>query len=252
MEIIVCATKSEMGRLAAAAGADAIRRAIAATGEATIILATGSSQFEMLDALLNEPIEWGSVTGFHLDEYAGLPMAHPASFRRYLKERFLDKIPEPLRAFHFINGEGDCAAECRRLNALITGHTIAVAFAGIGENGHLAFNDPPADFETKSSYLVVDLDEACRRQQFGEGWFPTLADVPGQAISMSIPQILLSQEILCCAPDARKAQPVLATVEGPVTPLVPASALQTHPRTTLYLNSESAALLSPETLQTYG
>ncbi len=244
MEIIICETKQELGQKAASEGAEAIRRALAEHGEVSIILATGASQFEMLDVLAaTEGIAWGRVTGFHLDEYAGLSLSHPASFRRYLQERFLDKLPRPLRAFHFINGEGDCAEECRRLNGIIGGHPICVAFAGIGENGHLAFNDPPADFETETPYLVVDLDDACRRQQLGEGWFPTLEDVPRQAISMSIRQILKSEKIVCCAPDARKAEPVRATLEGPVTPLVPASALQRHPGTTLYLDAASAALL---------
>ena len=243
MEVIVVDTKVELGRRAARAGADAIRRAIARDGEAGVILATGASQFETLAVLAEEDVDWGRVTGFHLDEYAGMPMTHPASFRRYLQERFLDKLPTPLRAFHFINGEGDCQAECRRLGGLIAPHVLCVAFVGIGENGHLAFNDPPADFETEAPYLVVTLDEDCRRQQLGEGWFPTLADVPTQAISMSIRQILKSQEIICCAPDARKARPVQATVEGPVTPMAPASILQIHPQTRLYLNSESASLL---------
>lgn len=213
-------------------------------GEANIILATGASQLETLDVLAaTEGIAWGRVTGFHLDEYAGLPLSHPASFRRYLQERFLDKLPQPLAAFHFINGEGDCAGECRRLNGIIGGRPIRLAFVGIGENGHLAFNDPPADFETETPYLVVDLDDACRRQQLGEGWFPTLEDVPRQAISMSIRQILKAEKIVCCAPDARKARPVQATLEGEVTPLVPASALQRHPDTTMFLDAASAALL---------
>jgi glucosamine-6-phosphate deaminase len=244
MEVIICETKQDMGRKAASVGAETIRRALQERGEANIILATGASQFEVLDALAaSEGIDWSRVTGFHLDEYAGLPLPHPASFRRYLRERFLDNLPQPLRAFHFINGEGDCAAECRRLNPIIAGHPIALAFVGIGENGHLAFNDPPADFETETPYLVVDLDDACRRQQLGEGWFPTLEDVPKQAISMSIQQILKSQKILCAAPDERKARPVQATLEGPVTPLVPASALQRHPDTTMYLDRASASLL---------
>lgn len=237
-------TKLELGQKAAAVGAEMIRRTIAQDGQASIIVATGASQFEMLDALTaSEGIEWGKVTGFHLDEYAGLPMSHPASFRRYLKERFLDKLPEPLRAFHFINGEGDYADECRRLGGIIADHQIALAFVGIGENGHLAFNDPPADFETEDAYIVVDLDEACRRQQLGEGWFPTFESVPTQAISMSIRQIMKSKRIICSAPDTRKAEPVQATLEGPVTPLVPASILQHHPDTIMYLDSASAALL---------
>jgi glucosamine-6-phosphate deaminase len=245
MEIVICETKQELGRKAATAGAETLRQALDAKRDATIIVATGMSQFEMLAELVVAPnIAWDKVTVFHLDEYVGLPESHPASFRRYLRERFVSQLPTPPRAFHAINGEGDCAAECRRLNALIADREIAVAFIGIGENGHLAFNDPPADFETEEPYLVVNLDEACRRQQLGEGWFPTLDDVPKQAISMSIPQILKSQTIVCSAPDARKAKAIQGAVEGPITPQVPASILQRHPNTRLYLDRASASLLS--------
>lgn len=244
MQVIIRDTKEELGRMAADAGAEAIRRAIHDSGAASVILATGASQFAVLAALAAAPdLDWGRVTGFHLDEYAGMPMSHPASFRRYLKERFLDALPRPLAAFHFINAEGQCQEECRRINALIADHPIAVAFVGVGENGHLAFNDPPADFGTEEPYIVVDLDEDCRRQQLGEGWFPTLADVPRRAISMSIRQILKSEAILCTAPDARKARPIQAALEGPVTPDVPASILQRHAQTTVYLDPASAALL---------
>lgn len=247
MQVIIENTKLEIGRRAAADGAEAIRRAITRNGAANIILATGVSQFEMLAALAaTNGMDWSRVSGFHLDEYAGMDISHPASFRRYLKERFLDQLPQPLRAFHFINGAGDCRAECERLGELIARHPIDAAFVGIGENGHLAFNDPPADFEAEQPYIVVDLDEACRRQQLGEGWFSTLEDVPTQAISMSIRQILKSETIFCTVPDARKAQPVQAALEGPVTPDVPASALQRHPKTTLYLDTASAARLRRE------
>ena len=243
MEIVIENTKQELGQKAARAGAEAIRHTIREQGTANIILATGASQFEMLGALVKEEIDWSAVTAFHLDEYAGMPISHPASFRRYLKERFVEKLPRPLRAFYWINGEGDLAAECRRLNAIIARHPIAVAFIGVGENGHLAFNDPPADFETEAPYIVVNLDEACRRQQLGEGWFPTLEDVPRQAISMSIRQILKSERIVCTVPERRKAQAAQAAVEGPVTPQAPASILQQHPRTTLFLDHDSASLL---------
>ena len=244
MHVIVSETKPEMGRRAARDGAEKIRRAIADRGAANIILATGMSQFEMLAELVAAPdIDWSRVTAFHLDEYIGMPITHPASFRKYLKERFVEQLPQPLAAFHYINAEGDGVAECRRLSEIIAAHPIDVAFVGIGENGHLAFNDPPADFETDEPYLVVNLDEACRRQQLGEGWFPTLDDVPKQAISMSIRQILKSGAILCTVPDARKAEAVRASLEGPVTPDVPASVLQRHADTTVYLDSASAALL---------
>jgi glucosamine-6-phosphate deaminase len=240
-------SKTEMGRLAASDGAQHIRKAIADRGHANIILATGASQFEMLSALTEEAdIAWPNVSVFHLDEYVGMPVTHPASFRRYLKERFVEKLPAALAAFHFIDAEDDCSTECRRLGEVIREHPIDVAFVGIGENGHLAFNDPPADFDTRDPYLVVDLDEACRHQQHGEGWFETLDDVPRQAVSMSIRQIIDSRAIVCTVPDERKAQAVRDTVAGPVTPNVPASILQQHEQAVLYLDRAAASMLSDE------
>ena len=246
MTIDISEAKSELGAKAAAEGAAALREALKRDGAATIIVATGVSQFEMLSHLTQAPgIAWGKVTAFHMDEYVGLPVTHPASFRRYLRERFVSALPEPLAAFHEINGDGDAdqAAECECLKRLIAGRRIAVCFAGIGENGHLAFNDPPADFDTEEPYLVVELDEACRKQQSGEGWFPTLDDVPKQAISISIRQILKSDRIIVSAPDARKAQAVRNCCAGPVSNLAPASILQTHDGATIYLDTASAALL---------
>ena len=245
MEVVISDTKVEGGRGAAEQGAQILRDALAGGRAATMIVATGVSQFEMLAELVRAPgIDWGRVTAFHLDEYVGLPVTHPASFRKYLRERLIAALPKPLAAFHEINGEGDPQAECSRLKALITGKRIAVAFVGIGENGHLAFNDPPADFETEEPYIVVELDEACRRQQLGEGWFPDLASVPSRAISMSIRQILKSERIICTVPDARKAVAVKNCLEGPVSPNAPASILQTHTSTTIYLDHDSASLLS--------
>jgi len=247
VKVLVSPNKDEMGRQAAADGAVLIREAIAKQGSATIIVATGASQFEMLSALIEEPdIDWAKVTGFHLDEYTGMPITHPASFRKYLKERFVEKIA--LGTFNYVNGEGldgngDVAAECARLDKLISEQTVDVAFVGIGENGHLAFNDPPADFETEKPYLIVDLDEACRKQQLGEGWFPTLDDVPLQAVSMSVRQIMKSKHIVCTVPDERKAKAVQGTVEGPVSNKVPASILQQHDAMTLYLDEPAAGLL---------
>jgi glucosamine-6-phosphate deaminase len=244
MQIVVCDTKQDLGAQAAEAGAELLRETITARGRANIVVATGASQFEMLEALTSTwGVDWSCVTAFHLDEYLGMPMSHPASFRRYLKERFVDRLPQKLAAFHYIDGEQDAAAECARLGAIIAAHPIDAAFIGIGENGHLAFNDPPADFETDAAYIVVGLDEACRRQQLGEGWFPSLEAVPTQAISMSIRQILSARQIICSVPDGRKAAAVAAAVEGPVTPGVPASILQQHAGTTLYLDRDSAAHL---------
>lgn len=244
MKIEIFPTRTEAGERAAADGAALIRQVIADRGTANIILATGASQFEMLAALVQAPnIDWARVTVFHLDEYAGMPIDHPASFRKYLKERFVDKLPMPIGAFHYVNAEGDLSAECARLGEIIRRHPVDVAFIGIGENGHIAFNDPPADFETDEPYIAVELDEACRRQQMGEGWFPTLDDVPRHAISMSVRQILKSCEIICTVPDERKANAVQKSVEGPITPDVPASVLQTHAKTTLYLDQPAASLL---------
>jgi glucosamine-6-phosphate deaminase len=249
MEIVISDTKAEAGQRAAAQGAQILRDALAGGGEATIILATGASQFDVLADLVRAPgIDWGRVTAFHLDEYVGMPVTHGASFRKYLRERFLAAVPEPPAWFHEIDGEApDPQAECARLNGLIAGRHIAVAFVGIGENGHLAFNDPPADFETEEPYIVVELDEACRRQQLGEGWFPDLAAVPTRAISMSIRQIMKSERIICTVPDTRKAVAVKNCLDGPVSPNAPASILQTHTGTTVYLDPGSASLLSRRT-----
>jgi glucosamine-6-phosphate deaminase len=244
MNVIIAADKQSLGQRASRDGALLLRAALAQRGHANIILATGASQFETLAGLLREPdIAWHRVTVFHLDEYVGLPITHPASFRKYLWERFHKQLPVPLRAFHYVDAETDPASECARLSALIVQNPIDVAFVGIGENGHLAFNDPPADFTTDEPYLVVILDEACRRQQQGEGWFATFDDVPKRAISMSCRQIMKSAHIVCSVPDRRKAKAVQGTVQGPVTPDVPASILQNHPSTTLYLDPESASLL---------
>lgn len=245
MEIQILPDRQSMGAAAAEAGAQFIRNCQQQGEAVNLILATGASQFEMLASLVHQPgIDWSRITCFHLDEYIGLPMTHPASFRKYLKERFVDQLPGPLAAFHFVDGENDPLAECERLAGLISDVTINVAFVGIGENGHLAFNDPPADLNTEKPYLVVELDEACRNQQFGEGWFDSLDEVPRKAISMSIRQILKADRIICTVPDERKAQAVRNSVEGPVTPDVPASVLQQHPATKLFLDSASASLLS--------
>lgn len=234
-----------MGSQAAHDGAKALIDAVERNnGHASIIVATGASQFEMLEALAaTEDMPWHRITCFHLDEYVGLPITHPASFRLYLWQRFVSKLPIPPSAFHYLNAEDDCQAECDRVGKILAQHSVDVAFVGIGENGHLAFNDPPADFETDEPYIVVDLDEACRRQQQGEGWFPTLDDVPQKAISMSVRQIMKSRKIVCTVPDQRKAEAVRNAVEGSVSRDVPASILQQHPDCSLYLDQPAASLL---------
>jgi glucosamine-6-phosphate deaminase len=245
MNIVIKENRAELGTASARHGAEILRKVLAARHEANIIVATGSSQFETLEALVREPgIRWDRVTAFHLDEYVSLPITHPASFRLYLWERFVKQLPLPLKMFHYVNGDApDPHVECRRLGALIRERNIDVAFIGIGENGHIAFNDPPADFDTEEPYLTVTLDDACRRQQLGEGWFPTLNDVPRQAISMSVRQILKSSAIVCTVPDQRKAEAVRNSVESPVTPNVPASILQKHQNCTLMVDKAAASLL---------
>lgn len=253
MIVTLSKTAQELGRKAAHAGAEAIRQAIAARGQAFIILATGASQFDTLESLIAEPgIDWTKVTVFHLDEYIGMADTHEASFRRYLKTRFIDRV-DGLGSAVLVQGDApDLNAELARIAKAISACQIDVAFVGIGENGHLAFNDPPADFETMTPYIVVDLDEKCRRQQFNEGWFPSFADVPTRAISMSVQQILKSTAIICAVPDARKADAVKGALEGPVSNLCPASILQTHDGTIVFLDTDSASQLGPNQMAALG
>ena len=245
MDIRIFADKTSLGAAAAEDGAALIRAAVARDGEATIIVATGASQFEMLQALVTaRGIDWSRVTAFHLDEYVGLPPSHPASFRRYLEERFVAPLPG-LKAFVPVNADApDLPGEVARLNGLIAGRRVAVCFAGIGENGHLAFNDPPADFATTAPYLVVELDDACRQQQHREGWFPTLDSVPRKAVSMSIRQMLASDVLLLSVSDTRKAAALQRAVDGPLTPECPASIVRLHKDCRVYADHPAAALLS--------
>ncbi len=243
MNIHVFADAKELGKAAGIKAAEHIRTAIAEKGSANIILATGTSQFETINQLISETgIDWSKVSMFHLDEYIGLPITHKASFRKYLKERFLAQVPD-LAAAYLIDGETNAKTETDRLDKLIEAHPIDVAMVGIGENGHLAFNDPPADFDTEKPYLVVNLDGPCRAQQYNEGWFASVDDVPLQAISMSIKQIMKSKHIICSVPDARKAQAVKNSLEQEVSNLFPASILQEHANCSFYLDTESAKLL---------
>ena len=245
MHTILTADRDAMGRWVAEHAAADLRQAISTSGGANIVVATGASQFEVLGHLVQQPdIDWSAVHGFHLDEYVGLSSDHGASFCRYLKERFVDHVD--LAEFHYLRGDQDPAATIGRVGKLIANRQIDLALVGIGENGHLAFNDPPADFETSDPYLVVNLDEACRQQQLGEGWFPTFDDVPQQAISMSVRQIMSSQAIVCTVPDDRKAEAVRGAVEGDVTADVPASILQRHERATLFLDSPAASQLAKQ------
>jgi glucosamine-6-phosphate deaminase len=242
--------KATLSKVAAEQAATAIRRAIAERGSARIVAATGAAQFAFLEALTKaEGIDWRRAEMFHLDEYAGLAMTHPASFCKFLKERLIDKVG--MGRYHLLDGTQDAQEVARRTGKALKAAPIDVEFAGIGENGHLAFNDPPADFETEEPYLVVELDEACRRQQVGEGWFRDLSEVPRQAISMSVRQVLKAKEIIVIVPDARKATAVKLCFEGEIRPMAPASILRTHPNAMVYLDKESARLLSPETIASF-
>jgi glucosamine-6-phosphate deaminase len=243
MKEFVFVSKMEMARAAAEKAAELLKDAIARKGYAAFVAATGASQFEFLDLLASTPeVDWARTTMFHLDEYVGMPETHPASFRRYLKERLIDRVHPG--TVHLIRGEaGDPLEECQRLSRIIGEHEIDASFVGIGENGHLAFNDPPADFEVTDPYILVELDEACRRQQLGEGWFPSLDAVPRQAISMSVQQIMRSKAIVCTVPDRRKARAVHDCLTGEVTPLHPASILRQHEEAYLFLDADAASLL---------
>jgi len=239
--------KISLGRAAAKQAAAAIRRAISERGVARVVAASAASQFDFLKALTAAPkIDWGKVELFHLDEYIGLPMTHPASFCKFLQDRLIRETG--ITNLHLLNGEEDPESVIWRACEAISRAPIDVSFVGIGENGHLAFNDPPADFETERPYIVVALDQQCRQQQVGEGWFANLEAVPTRAISMSVRQVLKAREILAVVPDSRKAKAIHACFDGPISNQAPASILRTHLNATIYLDTNSAALLSPATL----
>lgn len=240
MKVLVFKTPGELAVAAADRGAELIAKAIEARGEARILLSTGASQLGMFEELITRPVDWARVEMFHLDEYVGLPKEHGASFRRYLEERFVSKVP--LKKAHYVDWEGNLEENVKALSEAIAATPVDVGFIGIGENAHIAFNDPPADFETEAPFILVNLDDGCKRQQVGEKWFPTVDDVPDQAITASVRQILKCRTIVSCVPFKVKAEAVLKTLRSPVDPLVPASILKTHSDATLYLDEDSAAL----------
>ena len=244
MYINVFDDKNALGKSAADHAASAIRRAILERGHARIVAATAASQKEFLEALTSAPgIDWLKVEAFHLDEYIGLPISHPGSFRKMLLEQLIQKTG--IAKYHLLDGDGDAAAAVAGASAALASAPVDIGFLGIGENGHLAFNDPPADFETEEPYLIVDLDEACRRQQVGEAWFADISQVPRRAISMSVRQIMKIKEVIAVVPGPRKAEAIAACFNGEISPLAPASILRNHPHATVYLDRASAALLSP-------
>ncbi len=249
LEVYVFEAKLAAAEAAAAFVAEGVRQAIAERGEANVIVATGASQYEFLECLRRVPdIAWPRVTAFHLDEYLGIPADHPASFRRYLRERLFGHLP--FGAVHLLEGDAlDPLAEARRYGALLAERTLDVTCLGIGENGHLAFNDPPANFETQELVHIQTIDDITRRQQVNEGHFAALGDVPGQALSLSIPAILRARRLSCVVPDRRKAEAVRAALEGPISPHCPASILRQAPNCCLFLDRPAASLLSAPAVQ---
>lgn len=245
MLLKVFSDRSLLSQAAAEHAARAIQRAIAAQDHARVVAATAASQIEFLAALTKaKGIDWSKVELFHLDEYIGLPTSHPGSFRRMLLDQLIH--PTGIQNYHLLDGDSsDPVAVARRVGKSISSVPVDIEFLGIGENGHLAFNDPPADFQTEEPYIVVNLDEACRQQQVGEAWFANISQVPTQALSMSVRQVLKAKEIIAVVPDQRKAQAIKACFEGEISPKAPASILRTHPDATIYLDIHSASLLSP-------
>lgn len=235
---------ASLSRAAAEQTSNAIRRAIDERGHARIVAATGAAQFQFLEILTRlGGIDWPRVEVFHLDEYIGLPASHPASFRKFLTDRLVSRTG--IVQFHGLEGDdADPVAAVREAGKQLSSAPVDLAIIGVGENGHIAFNDPPADFETEEPYLIVALDEVCRQQQVGEGWFADLSLVPTHAISMSPRQVLKAQEILAIVPDLRKAKAVKACFEGEISPMAPASILRRHANATVYLDSESSSLLN--------
>lgn len=250
MKVVVSENDIELGKKAASLTAQLLREAIEEKGSARLILSTGASQFTTLKALVEETLDWSRVEMFHLDEYVNLPSTHPASFVKYLKERFVEKTG-PLKAVHFVDTEGGTQAIIEKLTKELAESPVDVGLIGIGENAHIAFNDPPADFENPASYLVVNLDEDCRKQQLGEGWFPSLMEVPKQAVSMTVSQILKCRHIISAVPYEVKAQAIKKTLENDVTNRIPATALKTHPSVTVFVDRDSVSRVDPAVLQQY-
>ncbi len=243
MKIIITKDPVSLGTAAAAYGAGILSRIISEKGKARIVLSTGASQFELFRALKETGVDWSRIEAFHLDEYIGLPVTHKASFRKYLKERF-ENVLKPGK-MNYVMAEGNIEENIARLSEELLKEPVDLGFIGIGENAHIAFNDPPADFNTQKPYIIVKLNEACKAQQVREGWFAALSDVPERAVTMSVNRILECKRIISCVPGSVKAKAVKDALSGPVTPLVPATKLRTHSDISLYLDSDSAAMIIP-------
>jgi len=244
MKVILSKTAEELGVQAAKCTKALIDAAIAEKGYARVVFSTGASQFTTFDALLKEDIDWSKVEMFHLDEYVALPETHIASFRKYLKERFINKVN--LKSVCLVNGENDTQAELARLEKELRREPIDIGLIGIGENAHIAFNDPPADIDTKAAYKVVDLNETCKKQQVGEGWFATVDDVPKQAISMTVYEILNIKNIISSVPNKVKATAIKNTLTAPVSNMVPGTFLREHENFNLFIDENSASLLTAD------
>lgn len=249
MKVKVLKDSEQLGREAAVFCAGILNKAIAEKGKARVLLSTGASQFDTIKALIEQDIDWSKVEMFHLDEYVNLPESHPASFRKYLKERFVSKVN--LKKAHFVDGEGDIKKNIEKLTEEIRKEPIDIGLIGIGENAHIAFNDPPADFDTREAFIVVNLDDNCKRQQVGEGWFATLDDVPKQAISMTVHQIMQCKVIVSCVPYKVKANAVKLTLENDLTNTVPSTMLKKHENMVLFVDEDSASLVDKALLEKY-
>jgi len=243
MQINICNDANDLGAKAAKLASARLNEAIFKYGEARLVVSTGSSQFETLQALTKEKTDWTRVEVFHLDEYIGLPLSHAASFRKYLYERFINLVP--VKRFHSVDVEGNIEEKIASLSARIREKPIDLGLIGIGVNGHIAFNDPPADFSTRDAYIIVTLDEQCRLQQVGEGWFGSLSDVPEKAVSMTPWQILQCRTIISCVPHKVKSTAVRNSLINHVTEVIPATILKTHKDFYLFLDRNSASDIIP-------
>ncbi len=241
MQINISSDSTELGTRAARHISAKLNELISEKGEARMVVSTGSSQFEMFRTLVTENVDWTKVEIFHLDEYIGLPVTHIASFRKYLYERFINHVS--VRKFHSVDVEGNIREKIERLSGEIRKKPVDIGIIGIGVNGHIAFNDPPANFETRDPYIVVELDDQCKLQQVSEGWFNTVEDVPGKAVSMSVWQIMQCDSIISVVPHEVKADAVFRTFTSKLTNLVPATMLKEHRDLTIFLDRNSASRL---------
>ena len=242
MRIMICENKLELGQQAASLGRHCIKSTIEKYGRANVAFVTGTSQLELLSALRQKPLQWDKVNVFLLDEFVGLPDGHEASSETFLKENFLNYLPA-IGSFHPISRKADSKATLKELNALMKDYPLDVIFICIGENGHLAFNDPPADFDARDAYIQVELERRSRRQQVGEGWFSTIDEVPSKAITMSVFEILTARHIICACPDQRKAKAVASCIFDDISPSSPAASIRRRTECTLFLDRQSSCLV---------